>query len=218
MWGRYRVEEGKTYDQCVYTTNGDYPIGWYWVCDSGSSTVKGFPQILYGQNPFSLIQTTEELPINLALVKNLYVTTLVDLKGLGNYNLSFDLWISSTDKLVGSGSLTHEIMVWLYQTMPLDTSGYVGDFTIDSHIYSLYRKPKTENGRWFIMFVAKDLKFYPETIDLNLASFLNLLYDMKFLNDRLYLDCVELGTEMWGGSGSCKIYKYEIKLDKAVVL
>lgn len=222
MWGKYRVENEKKYEQCIYTTKNNFPIGWYWNCNSEIDNVKGFPQILYGQNPYSLVQTTEQLPIHLSLINNLFFNLNAEIRASGNWNQSIDMWVSDTDVLatIDRRNITHEIMIWFAHTIPLDTTGYVDTIIIHGTAYELYRRLKPDNT-WYIMFVQyRAGRNFPlqKIVDLDLNEFFKKLYEMKFLSNRLYLDCAEFGTEIWYGIGSCKINNVLFILNKNVTI
>jgi hypothetical protein len=226
MWGIYRIEPGAIYKQCIMHNDYNLPVGWRWNCTSTINNVKGFPQILYGKNPFSGIQTKCALPIQLKNIKNLRVVLNQTSSSNGIYNLAFDMWISSSpDDLVAT--LTHEIMIWIDGNMfpiGVDQGAYYTDCTIDNNEYSVYRIPKNSNGDFLIIFILSDLiskdKYsYPSPYvsnvtlwPLDLNSFFKFLYSEKMLSDDLYLDAVELGTEIWWGNGGIKINKYDVVL------
>jgi hypothetical protein len=208
MHGENRLVEGDTYEQCVAIDSGGFPVTWYWNVETEQPFVKGFPQIAFGRNPWTQLSTTDALPAKVADIESLRVAHEVDLDAEGAYNLAFDIWLAADDTPTHT-ELVCEVMVWLDGTLPAAGQD-LGEMIVDGVVY-----------RWFLLtaegfaplyeFVARTPRPSGTT---DLLAFLRHLETGGRLSGESYVAAVELGTEMWDGSGSIRVNAYSIGLDK----
>jgi hypothetical protein len=208
MHGAHRLVKGDSYKQCIATSPGGFPVTWRWDVVSDQPYVKGFPQILYGINPWARIPSTDRLPVQVSDVRKLTSSYFIGLQAEGTYNLAFDLWITEDDTPIES-ERTHEIMIWLAGNIP---PGMARDreASIAGENYDFYRST-TEDGLPFYLFIAQNRRTNGIT---NLGAFLFYLRANGLLPHDVYLSTIELGTEIWEGQGSAIVRAFSVGLQR----
>ncbi|MFH1681827.1 MAG: hypothetical protein ABIH26_14450 [Candidatus Eisenbacteria bacterium] len=204
--GEHRLVKGDKYEQCVGTWKGGFPVWWDWHAETDQPYVKGFPQVFFGINPWSGLTSTDRLPVRVGDIRWLTVKHDVVLSADGIYNLAYDLWLTEDDTPTGN-EITHEIMIWLDGNtppgLPRQREVRFGGVT-----YGFYRGV-CEDGAPFLLFVADEPR--PKGW-VNLAGFLRFLAANDLVPLDVYLASIELGTEMWYGSGSAAVRKFKVSL------
>ncbi|RXT47722.1 Ig-like domain-containing protein [Bradyrhizobium betae] len=167
------------------------------------STVRAYPEISFGPNPLSDVQTPAPgavFPVQLSSLSGL--TASFDLSYQGNmdgFDVSFDVWLTSVPN-GGASTITNEVMVWLHKgdVKPFgDLIGTYQDGTISAKIYH-----GDNNGRPYTA-VVLDTDLPAGSIDF--SGILNKLQSLGIVSSSEYLASIELGAEVVSGAGSLTI-------------
>ena len=205
-WGRYKLDEDDTYRQSVYCTPHKMEAGWNWQCCTEKKYVKGFPQILYGVNPYSRLRTAGLLPIRISDIHHGAVVYKTHLSAVGQYNLALDFWITS-DAEVHKEKISHEIMVWTMTEMPIGSVLVEENIRIGFYTYDLYRN-RHGAGHWFLMFVKQGTSLTSQIFPF--TRIFDYLIEKEYLDPSHYLAAVELGTEIWNGDGHLHVENFHV--------
>jgi hypothetical protein len=206
--GRWRLEDGDYYDQCAGTTAGQFPVAFKWTCNTTSPGVKGYPQILFGLNPWSRIVTTEKLPSPMSSLVALSADHTATLRAGGEYNLCFDLWFIDPDYLTTEdkrGAICLEIMAWLVDYAP-NTGEKLGVLETPGNTWAVYFSQK-EGEPPLLMFLAAR-PYWNGTTDL--LPFCEYASKHALLPIDALLACVEFGSEVTSGSGVLRVDWYRV--------
>jgi len=208
MWN---IESVKSYQQCVFMTDGDNDInaGWAWNWPGIRFDVVAFPNVIYGKNPW-LPSTTPEMPLRIDKINCLEAKFDVVQTGSGKNNLSFDLWITDNQSSEPS-TITHEIMIWLSSEGFWPAGSRVDTFEIDGKEIGLWKKenhnPLGDNEWTFLAFVYQS-DYTEGTI--NIYDFLDYLIEKGHIESESYLSGIQLGNEIVSGYGKSHINNFEV--------
>jgi hypothetical protein len=195
--------------------NEDKSVGWYWdrphpLTKPGTSIFQPIYQnVRTGGCPWET-SGTPLFPIKFRDIKTLEFDSAYRylIPPSGTYNLSYDMFLSDTDKTSATPSPKVEIMIWLQHTFGQPPDKYKGDVSdgINTYEYYSYTLP---NGRLYYAFVLKD------QTPLNGEHIVNAkkLMDTLGLDPSWYLHGVELGNEVVNGSGKIEIIKNDVILN-----
>lgn len=203
------------YEQCLLkrSVGGKTQYGWRWQWPLASGGVKAYPEVIYGQKPWSSSSTTSDLPRKISSIGELQVNYEVELTVSGTYNLAFEAWVTSSNPPTPE-TITHEIMIWVDRTFePQSLNFLVAEVTIDGVTYDLYITPDfptTTVGHKYIAFAS-----HPDQLSgtLNVEKFLAYLIDHGHLPSNHYVASVELGNEVIEGKGELWLRNLQINVD-----
>jgi len=207
MHGEYRLVPGDSYVQCMEIKNGSFPITWTWDVRTDQPFVKGFPQIFFGINPWTRIPTTDRLPARVGDLAALEVRHVVGLRADGLYNLAFDMWLT-VDETPTQHERTHEVMVWLAGNIPMG-EGKLGETKVGEETWEFYRK-EMEGAPPLLIFVPRVPRTTGTT---DLLFFLRKLIEDGHITEDVYVSIIELGTEMWHGSGVAAVGDFSVSIE-----
>lgn len=205
QWGGGEVPNGS---QQIYHSDGS-DNGWRWKWPSSTTSVKGYPSIVTGWHWTAGYTPNSGLPVQLSAHK--HVDTNVNYAfqdATGAYNAAYDLWFHTTDAATWANTPTDEVMVWLNHNGDVTPVGsyketvtlagtqwdlYVG-YASSWNVYSFVRKVPTTSASF------------------NMMAFTDYLLSKQYLTKDKYLSSVEFGTEIYGGSGAFRLFKYEVNV------
>ena len=180
------------------TFNWSFPV----VTDAVSS-VRAYPEISFGPNPLSSVQTPAPgavFPVQLSALSGLTVNYDVAYQGnKDGFDVAFDIWLTSQPN-GGASTITNEVMVWVHKggiTPFGDLIGTYQDGDISAHIYH-----GTNSGRPYTA-VILDTDRPAGSLDIN--DIMQKLEGLGIVSSNEYLASIELGAEVASGTGSLTI-------------
>ena len=123
----------------------------------------------------------------------------------GGYNLAYDVFLREP----GTKAEKAEIMVVLDRTQPHPTPPLEGSYSDGYSTYKLYSGTRTDG----CAFRSFQMQLPPTTTpyQVNLKALIDLVNPEK----TWYISEVELGTEVWNGSGAMELTTYYLELNGA---
>ena len=176
---------------------------------SGLTVQPIYPNVRIGGSPWQL-SNCEYFPIKLSETKSLIFDLAYQYPTIpsGTYNLSYDLFLSDTNKHSDNPEIKAEIMIWIHGTKKQPSITYKGEVTDGYNTYELYSWTMLD-GRLYYSFIMKGEPRYraAHTVDAR------RLMDTLQLNPNWYIAGIELGNEVWHGSGKLEIQQLSVKLN-----
>jgi hypothetical protein len=221
IWGKGGITD---YKQYIYKANNGsiFPMGWKWHWPrKNSNQVKSYPHIACGQNPWENSSTNRRFPIRVDKIHKMVVSYDITHCVNGKYNLSFDLWITKTPDRTSppEENIVREVMIWLdYEGRDcLPRNWFARKVTIDGEVYRLYiaknRSQKTGTGgrytRDYFAFLKEEPEYSGQT---DIAEFLRYLAARKYILPAEYLRNINLGNEIWYGSGETIVNNFQLSI------
>lgn len=208
VWGFYAGSYTAPFSQCIfYDSLQSTTFGWEWELDS-ISRFPSYPRVGYGWNPWFENSTTEKLPRKLNELQSVKVFFEQEFESNGVYNLSFDIWLSSS-ATTSEETISAEIMIWLDTNTLPETNLTAERITINGEAYSFY-----ENTSWYsyplFIFVANE-KEWNGQLDIN--CFIVYLSKYYKVSEDNYLSVVEFGNEIWSGKGRMELKDYRVEVE-----
>ena len=208
-WGLFRVGDLKAennvwgtpnaeHSQCIEHADNMWTINWKWP-KMKNYQVRSYPLVWYGKRPWYRGSTTQRLPMHLGNVKPISARVRVrKFKATGHANLAFDMWITGTGKNPSGSDVTREVMIWLRQKGGLTPAG-------NRRVKSV----SIGGMRWEVWYDKRAqplISFYPKSFSqvrykLPIDKFMLYLIRRKWVKESEYLSSIELGPEVFGGSG-----------------
>ncbi len=209
VWGKKKLTN---YEQYIFLNEDPKLCGWTWLWPDKGFNVKAYPEIIYGKKPWHNYNTSKYLPSKINTYDFL-IKYNFKLIADGVYNTAFDIFLTDS-KDPSPESITHEIMIWL------NNSGMnpAGLRKPDEVVYI--------NNDKILLYVKKSFKVEDHKFDyicfeyfnsvnngvINLSDFLNILLDLKLIDENLYISSIEFGNEVVKGSGKMIIMEYDISV------
>ena len=219
VWNKGRIQG---FEQCVMrrVVEGRDQYGWRWRWPSqhgaplrlhpayhvANHEVRAYPEIKFGYKPWQGYSTSADLPRRISSVHEIRVDYEAYLRVEGDYNVSLSMWITRNTPPTPEG-ITHEIMIWVDRSdwEPSGSDDRFAEADIGGADYTVYVRqneidPETDPpliGQKYVAFAAHEDQL-GGTIDL--AAFLEYLVEEGHVPDDLYVNNVELGTEVLDGS------------------
>jgi hypothetical protein len=210
VWNKQDITN---YEQCVFKelTNKDCPFGWHWAWSSTDGSVKSYPELIFGQKPWSPSSTSPSLPIMISDVSNITATYDITQSVSGSYNLAFDIWICSSNPPVGTGNenetIEQEIMIWLNNLSLMPAGPVIDSPEIDGEEYDFHKMEFTD---W--TYIA----FRKKTRELSGDTKIHLFFDYLVANGHIsanhYCSSIELGNEVVTGSGTTTFNDFSLQV------
>ena len=209
VWNKGDITD---YEQCLLkrVVGGKNQYGWRWRWPVDEGDVKAYPEVIYGHKPWSSSTTTSDLPRQISSINQLQVNYEVELTASGDYNLAFEMWVTSSNPPTPE-TITHEIMIWVDRTFkPQGAEFLVAEVEIDGVTYDLYINSEYDQGHTYIAFAS-----HPDQLSgtLNFEKFLAYLIDHGHLPTNHYVTSVELGNEVIQGTGELWLRNLQINVD-----
>jgi hypothetical protein len=181
--------------------------------NAANPAVVAYPNVMFGWQTGYTSSTTTVLPASVANVPSLPLTGPVTTtcNGTCAYDTSFDLMFSNT-ATPSMWPPQAEVMVYLSNAnKSLGTVTDLGAVTIDGVVFETYTGSVTVNGStWPILtYVAQTTP--TNMAGLNMKDFVQDAVTHGTINTSMYLDMVELGSEVLSGSGTTSIKGFTIQ-------
>ena len=216
VWGKGDITN---YSQCIFTQMSTFfsspRSGWQWSWPSTAGGVKSYPEYIFGFSPWALKSTTSLLPDNVASVlqKAMILSYNADMKVNGSYNLSADIWLTSTNP-PSPQSRKHEIMIWSDYSGMNPNGVKVKSFTLDGTTWDLYVGTGSDDtASWqYIAILTQNKPLLSATI--NISNILSQLISEGYIQGNEVVASVEFGTEIKNGDGKIVFSDYSIQEQK----
>ncbi len=206
VWGKEKITN---YKQCVWADAASKPLtsGWSWSWKTtDDKKVKAYPEIHYGWD-WDKKFTTPKLPLKVNQINKIQVTYDVTTSAKGAYNLAFDLWLTKAS-FPTRDNLSKEVMIWVDGTKRKSDATFIKRVTIDGGEYDLYLNRNWNRWTYFAF-----IKVVPQPKGtLNIHKFLFALKDAGYISSKESLVEIELGNEIWAGSGKTVVRNYSVSV------
>ena len=211
VWG---VGQDEKLTSSIFVNN-ENNFGWNWSRldakpQTGVNYIKPiYPSMRIGGSPWVLSES-KYFPIKLGQIQTLQLDCSYNYVKIpsGSFNLSYDIFFCDTDQICDKPVIKAEVMIWINSTIKRPQDAYKGEFTDGNNTYQLYAYVMPD-GRQYYSF---DMSSKPQQNGYNLVDVKALLDNLK-LDPGLYIHGVELGTEIYNGSGEILINKFNINLN-----
>ena len=220
VWGR----DGLTgpYSQCAgisqLAADGSVSARWTWSWPSGTSEVKGFPEIIYGQKPGYAPTSPTRLPMQVNGIRTATSKWSTKSTYTGTGQLTFDLWLTRDSARHGCFNctpITHEIMVAVepYGGYGLNRNPawFVEETTIDGQRYKVYKADNFGTIGWRFIVLQSVATRTSGSIDF--VPIFSYLKSKKLIVGDEYLSSVEFGTEPNVGTGDVLVQSYTVQVE-----
>ena len=215
VWG---APSDETLSSGVYSeTDGSF--GWYWdrqqpMMKSGEAHVLPiYPNVRIGGSPWEASRSAI-FPVRARDIKSLTFDVSFEYPAIptGACNLAYDIFFTETSAPSATPVIKAEVMIWILGTATEPADRYKGDFTDGHNTYALYSWAMS-NGRQYYAFVMKPGSGYQARHTVDAGK----LLDSVPLQPDWWMPGVELGTEVWHGTGKIQIGQFGIELNGAEV-
>ena len=203
VWGQGNIDD---FIQCIYRTgSGDnIHFGWSWDWPNENNDVKSYPEVIYGKKPWSSSSTTQQLPIKINNIDEIYVDYDLSINANGSYNLAFEFWVT-TDSLSSQTGITTEVMIWMDNNIINPAGSLIASVNFDGFEYNVYR------ANWDTWTYIAFLSVEPQYSGLlAVHNFVQYLVNEGMLNTDEYFADFEMGNEVIYGTGQTDINKYDL--------
>jgi hypothetical protein len=206
VWGKGNEVD---YEQCIYyeINNNQTEIGWNWDWP-GNGNVRAYPEIIFGQKPWSTESTSTSLP---APINSNQITLKYsgNASAIGQWNLAYDIWLTSSITPTPD-NVTHEIMIWMHKSNSVTPAGTKrGSIKINGDNFELWVNENHNNSWTYIAFVSETTKL-SATLDLN--AFMDYLISDNYVSPGLFTSGIEFGTEIFEGIGKVVLSEYDVEV------
>lgn len=206
QWG---APEGEKLACSVYhNPNGTF--GWHWSRTSplknGLAAQPIYPNVRVGGSPWETSNSVY-FPIKVKDTKSLEFGTEFQYPEApqGSFNLAYDFFLTATDKSGKNPSLNAEVMIWIHGSKNQLAITYKGDYEDGYNTYELYSW-RMFDGRQYFSFIMKEI---PGKQTAHRVDAKKLMEKLE-LDPAWYIQGIELGNEVWEGSGKIEINKFEV--------
>jgi RNA polymerase sigma factor (sigma-70 family) len=217
QWARARARGN--YDQCLLTRDlGRLELGWSWSWPKECAAPYAFPQASIGWSPWHGGASTDpRLPVSLARLGRLRLSYDAQTCVVGPHTLLLVVSLVHSARFDGAsdpGLFSAELCVVLDHTGDVVPSGTVAArVEVDGVRYDLWRSR---------LFGGPDLLGYPAFVaapsvrrragTLDVHALLSVLTRKRWISDQLSVTSLELGNEIWGGSGTTWLRRLDLEL------
>ena len=214
-WGANQVS---TFSQCVYASVAGSPnprYGWTWnYPEELPDAVKAYPEIIYGKKPWFSTSTTLNLPRLLSPIPSLTVDFDLQHVGTGRYNTAFELWLTSQETATAQ-QISHEVMFWIgAKGQPRPAGSYETTVTFpDGRRCDLWLG---EINTWNYLAFYFHVPFTSGVLEF--GYYLDYLVRNNWLPPNCYIASLELGNEVWYGTGTSVLERYQVTLNSTLVI
>lgn len=209
LWGApYEERQSGSLDSYIYYKSDYSSFGWEWnrpnpvPMDGWIQPI--FPEIWMGSNTgFSPIKFKDVNSLS-AELQYTYPKSPT-----GDYNFAYDIWFTYGD------TRKAEIMIWISCT-ECAPGTYEGEINDGYNTYDVYYTDPSSWRPWlYYAFVLKNRDPIQYNHNVNIKTLLDSISGK--LNSDWSLSSLELGNEIYKGSGRIEISKYQINLNNAVI-
>ena len=196
------------YSQSIGTSGepGNCRFRWSWDWPRSSLTsVRAYPEIIFGWKPWSPASTTLSLPIQLSAIQSIDVQLQFNAQAVGRYNSAFDLWLTSTNPPTDK-TITREIMIWVGEAEMAPAGTKVASLEVAGVPYNLYKI----QWDWTYLAFTQETSEPPAVIPV--SDFLRYLVDNQHVQADEYLASIEFGNEIVYGTGETLVEQFIVKI------
>lgn len=215
-WAESSVKEQLLQELYLYETGDSALCSWSWDWSAaGQSEVMGFPNISYGKDPWGAgASLCPQLPSRLDLIKKATVQFHISDSSVGKNCTSIANWL--VEKEGTEYVIRDEILIRLNG----DSIPPVGDLlspavTVDGLTASVYKRSAPLNDTVYYSYtICLDVPYLSGEISiLNWVTHLITLGLVDNENQTKELSQIQLGSEMWSGSGSVMVHNFSVDCD-----
>lgn len=214
VWGK--VHNQNPYVQKIVDEKGYF--GWTWDWKGEGQWVLAYPEVMCGDSPWNEDKNLHPgFPFK-AGSKKMTVDFDIDLVTTGKCDMAFEFWALSALPSKKE-NISQEVMIWNYDRTGDSWSwaGSLGSFKSEGITYDVYYKgvhgddSGANDNKWsYIAFVARTPVMKGK---LKVHEFIDFLIKKKVMTKDNYIANFELGNEIWDGTGTAKIKKYEVTVE-----
>jgi len=162
--------------------------------------VRAYPEIIFGPGPMAGGQKVTDvggvLPLQVSHIATLNIDYDVKISGnTSGFNVAFDIWLTSVPG-GGRETMTNEIMIWLHSGDFPAMGTLVGTYTDGDFSAKIYH-----TGTYTA--IVSDNDSFRGTVDF--AAVLAKLVAMGIVSPNEYIGSIELGSEVFSGTGSLTV-------------
>ncbi len=195
--------------------NDNGNIGWSWNrSDPKPKMGQTFVQPIYpclriGGNPWETSKS-QLFPFRWGDVQSFKLEVVYNYTQIptGAYDLAYDMFFTDSNKPGPNIQRQAEVMIWMNGTQKQPPTSYRGDFSDGQRTYALYSRTLSD-GRLYAAFILKE----PAQFKDHHAVDARRLMDNLKLDPEWYVHGVELGNEIWNGSGKIEISQVSVTLN-----
>jgi hypothetical protein len=211
VWGAH--EDEKLYSG-IYKGEGS-AFGWFWdrpepKLKAGISFLQPiYPSVRIGGSPWDK-SNSSAFPIKVRDVDT-FITTVsytYPQAPAGNYDLAYDFFLLDTDQPSATPKIKAEVMVWLDGSAKQPANSYKGEFSDGYNRFGKYSWTMAD-GRQYYSFLIKEKS---QNRVLHSVDMKRILDSLKF-NPDWYIPGIELGSEVWQGTGKIEIGSLDVYMN-----
>lgn len=211
-WGSSGLVYGADYVMQSAASRADMTEGtvftWsYGLTANPYAQVLAYPEVTYGFNPYANLAnataTSAGFPAFVQDIVQLDLDYSVSIGGhVAGFNVAYDIWF--TDRPHGTAEdITTELMIWVHRGTAAAFGAVVGEYVDGDFRAQIYN-----TGTYIALVVDSDR--LSGTIDV--VAIIDYLVELGLMSRSEYLSCIELGSEVFSGSGSLTINNFDFTL------
>jgi hypothetical protein len=181
-------------------------VGWAtnWNWSGGSGGVKTYISLVYGWQWGFKIQNTG-LPVQISSGRAINCGWNFAVNTTGTINVSYDMWLHTTNAPTYQTNPTDEVMVWLYRSGGAGPIGsrQVQAVSLGGTTWDIYRGM---NGSTNVFSYVRTTNATTQV--LNMMSVMQDLVTRGWVQSSKYLSAIQAGTEVYTGSGDLTTYGF----------
>ncbi len=218
LWGMTHKEDRyKNLKSYIYYKS-DNSFGWEWdrpdPSSNGEYITPIYPEVIVGAIPGDSAYTTRIFPIKYGDIKSWTSELEYQWKILpkGKNNLAYDLyWLNPGDLY----DKKFNIMIWVEGHHDEKPIGTASD-GINEYIH--YMRPAGKGQYWeWHAFELKDQNLSRKNFKVDIKKLVDNAFSQDTLHEDWVISGMELGSEIWRGSGRIEINKYIINLNDNII-
>jgi hypothetical protein len=171
--------------------------GWTWDWPQSSQSVRSYPSIRQGWQPWAGRSTLAKLPIQVSKMKSIGASFSVITKQSGSYNTAFEMWITNS-ATPSPRSIRTEIMIWTDRSILVPAGSKIDTVTLNGRKYDLWLKANHQGWR-YVAYVAHRKQ---HAGSLRLDAFVADCVKRGWVSPDEYVADIEFGNEIVNGKGS----------------
>lgn len=206
MWGVFKLEKTNRVDEYIQGINANQ---WIFKTPNKNHGVIGYPNILILDHVGTVEQSLEKNYV----VKYDYT---LDLEKYKKYNLAFDMWLQFTQTWELKRTV-NEIMIWEDYFVAKPAGRKIGQVYHDGSWYSIFhgwidksKEPNSQINGWYLTTFVREKRRTKGSI--SISFFMNELRNRELVGSKLFLNQIELGTEVYNATGVVTVNELELKI------
>ncbi len=212
QWGQGYLASGAVHSGKMFYDPKNDLIGWEWSWPvDRPEELKAYPVLIIGDKPFTPAgideSTDPRFPLYLPEVKEIWFEGEISVSGTGDFDFAFDLNLLAGRRSAPEAIRT-EIMIWVYANKVCGAKK-TGAYLVDGIPYDLYISMDWNPAIPYLAFGRKGSQV-PRRFPLH--EFFAIAFQLGFYGPQAYLSAIELGAEIWHGSGKATLRNLSINL------